>query len=98
MQKLKSFLRSKRKCINNPLSQVRLEFLRSNKKELDSYKQYLAEAKSNQEELQRRRDWFVNKTDEVFQDFKGFDFKIGDTTLTFNPGEADKIKRCSIGY
>ena len=37
-------------------------------------------------------DTFISKTEEVFSDFKGFDFEIGDQTLTFKPGEADDIK------
>jgi hypothetical protein len=56
----------------------------------------LAEAKNSQEEIKRKRDWFVSQTNEVFQDFKGFDFKIGDTTLTFNPGDGDKIKQAQL--
>lgn len=41
---------------------------------------------------QKMSDTFISKTEEVFSDFKGFDFKIGDQTLTFKPGEADDVK------
>ena len=32
----------------------------------------------------------------MFQDFKGFDFKVGDTTLTYNPGNANDIKETQM--
>ena len=41
---------------------------------------------------QQMSETFTSKTEEVFKDFKGFDFTIGDQTLTFKPGEADDIK------
>ncbi len=94
--KAKKFFTEQKEMYKQPLESSTVGVSEEQQKELDSYKQYLAEAKSNQEELQRRRDWFVNKTDEVFQDFKGFDFNIGDTTLTFNPGEADRIKSAQL--
>ena len=59
----------------------------------------LAEANTAQEEeLKRKRDWFVQKTDEVFNpEFKGFDFKVGeDKTLTFLPTKnVDELKKAN---
>ena len=40
---------------------------------------------------------FVQKTEEVFSDFKGFDFKIGeDTTLTYSPTNVEEIKKLNM--
>ena len=36
---------------------------------------------------------FVNKTNEVFNDeFKGFEFNVGDKNFTFKPGDRDELK------
>ena len=66
--------------------------------EIEEYKRYLAEADTAQEEIKRKREWFTEKTDQVFQDFKGFDFKVGEDTFTFNPGEAERIKEQQMDY
>tara|TARA_R100001443_G_scaffold116998_2_gene139463 strand:+ start:7718 stop:8857 length:1140 start_codon:yes stop_codon:yes gene_type:complete len=94
--KAKKFFNEQKEMYKQPLESSGSGISESDQKELDSYKQYLAEAKTNQEEIKRRRDWFIDKTNKVFQDFKGFDFKIGDTTLTFNPGEGGKIKEAQM--
>ena len=94
--KAKKFLNEQKEMYKQPLESSTVGISKEQEQELSSYKQYLAEAKNSQEELKRKRDWFIDKTNEVFQDFKGFDFKIGDTTLTFNPGEGDKIKQIQL--
>lgn len=94
--KAKKFLNEQKEMYKQPLESSTVGISEEQQKEIDSYRQYLAEAKNSQEELKRKRNWFVDKTNEVFQDFKGFDFKIGDTTLTFNPGDGDKIKQAQL--
>lgn len=61
---------------------------------LRSYQEYIASAKTAQEENQKRYDWFQKKTDEVFSsEFKGFEFNVGDKSLIFSPAEAAEIKK-----
>lgn len=61
---------------------------------LRSYQEYIASAKTAQEENQKRYDWFQKKTDEVFSnEFKGFEFNVGDKSLVFTPAEAAEIKK-----
>ena len=61
---------------------------------LRSYQEYIASAKTAQEENQKRYEWFQKKTDEVFSnEFKGFEFTVGDKSLVFSPAEAAEIKR-----
>ena len=65
-----------------------------NQEELEAYKKYIDDAKTYQEELERKSKWFVNKTEEVFNDdFKGFDFKIGEQQITFSPGDKSELKK-----
>lgn len=94
--KAKKYLKDAKEMYKQPLESSTVGISEEQQKELDAYKQYLAEAKNSQEEIKRKRDWFISQTNEVFQDFKGFDFKIGDTTLTFNPGDGDKIKQAQL--
>tara|TARA_R110000744_G_C19291912_1_gene554751 strand:- start:160 stop:1293 length:1134 start_codon:yes stop_codon:yes gene_type:complete len=62
--------------------------------ELQAYKQYLNTAKTQQEEANRKREWFVKKSDEVFgSEFKGFKFKLNDEEIMFSPGGASELKK-----
>mgnify|MGYP003648302048 CR=1 FL=1 len=94
--KAKKFFTEQKEMYKQPLESSGSGISEADQKELDGYKQYLANAENNQEEIKRKRDWFVNKTNNVFQDFKGFDFEIGDTTLTFSPGEGSKLKEAQM--
>jgi hypothetical protein len=60
----------------------------------ESYKQYTKQAKTIEEENERKRSWFAQKTDEVFNgEFKGFEFDVNDRKITFNPGDANELKK-----
>lgn len=64
------------------------------KEEFDAYRQYTKQAKTADEEASRKRQWFSQKTDELFSgEFKGFEFNIDDKKITFNPGNAADIKK-----
>ena len=69
-------------------------FVPNEEKEIyESYKQYVKEAKTIEEETNRKRRWFDQKTDEVFsKDFKGFEFNINDKKIMFSPGDANELK------
>jgi hypothetical protein len=59
-----------------------------------AYRQYTQQAKTLQEENERRRQWFDQKTDDVFsKDFKGFEFDIDERKLLFSPGSAADLKK-----
>jgi hypothetical protein len=60
----------------------------------ESYKQYVQQASTIEEETNRKRKWFDQKTDEVFsKDFKGFEFNVNDKRISFNPGDPNELKR-----
>jgi hypothetical protein len=60
----------------------------------ESYKQYTKQAKTLQEENERKAKWFDSKTNELFNgEFKGFEFKIDDKTVKFSPGDASELKK-----
>ena len=59
----------------------------------DAYKSYLEESKTTQEVNKKKYDWFLQKTDEVFNnEFKGFEFNVGEKSFTYKPGDAGELK------
>ncbi len=63
------------------------------KEELEKYRQEMASAKTVEEENIKKSNWFNKKTDELFtEDFKGFDFKVGEKDMTFKPAEAKELR------
>ena len=63
------------------------------KEDFNAYKSYLEESKTAQEENRKRYDWFLKKTDEVFSnEFKGFEFSVGEKSFTYKPGDATELK------
>jgi len=91
--KAKKFLTEQRDKYKAPLGSSGGGLSADEKKEIEGYKSYIEESKSAQEAQKKRYDYFVNKTNEVFNDeFKGFEFNIGDKNFTFKPGDRDELK------
>jgi hypothetical protein len=62
--------------------------------EYEAYRQYTQQAKTLQEENDRKRKWFDQKTDELFsKEFKGFEFDIDEKKIVFTPGSAAELKK-----
>tara|TARA_R100001443_G_scaffold16699_1_gene27016 strand:- start:252 stop:1376 length:1125 start_codon:yes stop_codon:yes gene_type:complete len=62
-------------------------------KEMESYKSYIKESNTAREAQKKKYDYFLEKTDEVFNDeFKGFEFKVGEKSFTFKPGDSNELK------
>ena len=65
-----------------------------NSEEYQAYKQYVEQAKTYQEEQKRRKEWFDEKTNEVFSDgFKGFEFSIDNKSYVYTPGDRTELKK-----
>ena len=89
----KKYFEEQKEMYKQPLESSTVGFSEEQQKEIEAYRQYVDEAKTTKEEVNRKREWFLEKSNEVFKDFKGFDFNIGDSTLTFNPtGDSSKLK------
>jgi hypothetical protein len=95
--KAKNYFLEQQEKYKQPLESSTGAISDGEKEEYEVYKQYLSKAATQQEESKRKSDWFTKKTDEVFDnDFKGFDFNIGDNQLTFSPGNAEEIKNSQL--
>lgn len=63
------------------------------KEALESYKQYISQSNAMQQEQAKKSEYFLNKTNELFSDeFKGFDFKVGDKEVAYKPGTPEQLK------
>ena len=90
----KKFFTSQKEKYKLPLESSTAGISESEKKEIEEYKQYIAKAKTIEEEGNRKRQWFDKKTDEVFGgEFKGFEFNVNNKKITFAPGEAAELKK-----
>lgn len=94
LAKAKKFLEEQKQKYKAPLESSYGSLSAEEQEALKAYKEYSAKAQSSQELEQRQAEWFLKKTDEVFNsDFKGFDFKIGDKELKFSPGDYNELKK-----
>jgi hypothetical protein len=60
--------------------------------EFNRYKSYVEESTTREEQMKKRYDWFVDKSNEVLNDdFKGFNFTVNDKEYTFKPGDGKEL-------
>ena len=91
--KAKKFLTEERDKYKAPLESSGGGLSSDDKEEFDSYKSYVEESTSAKEAQKKRYDYFLSKTNDVFNDeFKGFEFNIGEKSFTFKPGDRDELK------
>ena len=90
----KKYFNSHKEKYKMPL-ESRTVFIPDEEKEVyESYKQYTQQAKTIEEENNRKRQWFDQKTNDVFNsEFKGFEFNVNDKKFTFAPGDANELKK-----
>ena len=92
--KAKSYFNDQKEKYRVPLESSRDSISESDAKDLEAYKQYIESAKTYEEEINRKRDWFNKKTNDVFgSEFKGFEFTLDDKKVTFSPGDATELKK-----
>ena len=92
--KAKSYFNEQKEKYRVPLESSGSSISESDAEELEAYKQYIESSKTYEEEVQRKRDWFYKKTDNVFgSEFKGFEFTLDDKKVTYSPGDATELKK-----
>ena len=90
--KAKKFFTQQQELYKQPLESR--ESSATANQEVQAYRQYLSEAKTQQEESVKRSEWFVQKSNEVFSpEFKGFKFKVNDTDIVYSPGTSAELKK-----
>lgn len=90
----KKFFNTQKEKYRIPLESRASSIPDEDKEAYESYKQYVEQSRTIEEENERKRNWFNQKTEEVFSDdFKGFDFLIDDKKIVFNPGDRAELKK-----
>jgi hypothetical protein len=93
LAKAKKYLDSLKEQYKTPLESRGGLVSDEEKESYEAYKKYVQEVNASQQEGQKKSEYFQKKTDEVFSnEFKGFEFNVGDKSITFAPGDANELK------
>lgn len=96
LAKAKDYFTQEQEKYQVPLESRRESNSEFSNEELDAYRNYIAEAKTSQESLNRKNEVFHKKTDDVFSEFKGFEFTINDDKVYFSPGDSAELKTSQL--
>jgi hypothetical protein len=94
--KAKDYFEQQQEQYRVPLETGRDSSSEYSEEEIESYRKYVAEAKTSQEGLNRKNEVFHKKTDDVFSEFKGFEFTLDDNKVLFSPGDAAELKKSQL--
>jgi hypothetical protein len=95
--KAKNYFKEMQEKYKQPLESSGTSASNISETEMEGYKQYIADAKSYEEEAARKKEFYDSKTLEVFTpEFKGFEFNIGEETITFSPSSIDELKKSAL--
>jgi len=61
-------------------------------KAVNFFNRYNKESEENNKMVEKQTNTFLNKTNEVFKDFKGFEYKVGEKKYRFNVKDSNKVK------
>ena len=69
------------------------KLLPEQQKAIEFYNQYSKESKESEEQAKMKRDRFIAESEKLFSnEFKGFEFELGDKKFRFNVKDAAKVK------
>ena len=93
LSKAKKFLNEQKDKYKIPLESSGGGLSEDQQENIDAYKKYMEESKSVAEVNTKRYNYFLDKTESVFNnEFKGFEFSVGDKNISFKPGDAQELK------
>lgn len=93
----KKFFNDQKEKYKMPIESIGSSFSNEEKEEFEAYKQYTQQAKTVNDENERKRGWFEQKTNELFNsEFKGFEFKVNDKSFSFTPADASELKKVQM--
>ncbi len=94
LAKAKKFFEDQKEQYKSPLESSGSSVPDEDKEGYNAYKKYVQDAQTVQQESYKKSEYFQKKTEELFnQDFKGFDFNIGEKDLKFLPGDPADLKK-----
>ena len=88
LAKAKKFFKEQQEQFRIPLESSGEAGSPEQREEFNRYKSYVEDSKTREEQMKKRYDWFVDKSQEVFSsDFEGFNFTVNDKQYTYKPGD-----------
>jgi hypothetical protein len=94
LAKAKKFFEDQKEQYKSPIESSGSLVSDEDKENYNAYKKYVQDAQTVQQESYKKSEYFQKKTEELFNnDFKGFDFNIGDKDLKFLPGDPADLKK-----
>ena len=94
LAKAKEFFNKQKEQYMVPLESRGADVPEEEKELYNAFKSQAQKAGELQQEQIKRAEFFKQKTMEVFNnDFKGFEFSVGDQKMSFKPGEADSLSK-----
>lgn len=94
LAKAKKYFDQMKETYKTPLESKGSLVDEADREQYNAYKKYIQDYSSSQEQDLKRSEYFQKKTDDLFTDeFKGFDFEIGDKKFTFLPDNPSEIKK-----
>lgn len=92
LEKAKNYFNELKEKYKAPLESRESGLSKDEIEEFKAYKARLNEAKDKDSQDKIKSDWFAEKSKELFNDeFKGFEFNVGDKNLVFNPSNKDEL-------
>jgi len=99
LAKAKKFLNEQKDKYKVPLESSGDQLSNDQQENLNAYESYLRESKSIEEQNKKKYNYFLEKTNEVFNhEFKGFEFNVGDSNITFKPGTGEELKNLQSDF
>ena len=91
--KAKAFLNEQKDKYKVPLESSGDGLSEDQQESYRAYKKSVEDSESFAEQNKKKYEYFLNKTESVFNnDFKGFEFSVGDKNISFKPGDAQELK------
>ena len=93
LSKAKKFLNEQKDKYKVPLESSGDGLSNDQQEKINAYKKYMEESKSIEDLNKKRYSYFLDKTESVFNnEFKGFEFSVGEKNISFKPGDAQELK------
>ena len=94
LAKAKEYFNKMKEQYMVPLESSKSSIPQEDLENYNAYKQYAQTAKEAEQAQLERAQYFAKKTDELFNnEFKGFEFSVGDSKFTFKPADAESLKK-----
>ena len=94
LAKAKEYFNKQKELYKLPLESSSDFVSESEKENYNAYKKNAQGTKDSQEQNLKRQEYFLDKTNKLFSDeFKGFEFKVGEKELTYKPGNPEQLKK-----